>query len=516
MKNIQDVIKEFPSTCTERYDFTAAVYTGALERIQGVQCPAHGVFSQYAAQFRKGKGCPQCGHDARGATRSANAGDFFSRAAALHEGRYIYPEQPFTNMQQKVQVECPAHGVFPITALKHLYDGQGCPECAKKTRGHRKDVATASKKTAASKVQQFAFKFAEQAVAVHGEQYDYSAVAYAGARTKVAIICKEHGTFWQTPEHHLKRMQGCPHCSHHVSKAEDVIFKLLSNYTSAVQRDRTVVAPRELDIYLPEIRLAVEYCGMYWHSSFTKAEEATMRSRHVDKHVACAAKGVRLITVYEAEWNAHRYAIQRLLRNAAGKSRGRLMARKCDMQSVPAADAKVFYDRYHPQGGAGSGEHYGLYWKGKLVACMRFALGQNDRGAAASNREWTLGRFATRIPVAGAASKLLQAFIAEHAPKSIKSFSDSRYFDGGMYAKLGFVLDAELPPDYQVWSQKRGLLPKTAYQRRYLAMRMAEHGMAGGFDADSDSRTETEMTYAMGAGRIHDCGKKRWVWTATV
>jgi len=34
------------------------------------------------------------------------------------------------------------------------------------------------------------------------------------------------------------------------------------------------------------------------------------------------------------------------------------------------------------------------------------------------------------------------------------------------------------------------------------------------FDPKTDPRTEAEMTYLMGARRIYDCGKKRWVWTA--
>jgi group I intron endonuclease len=64
------VLAKFPDEVRERYDFSSAVYTGALVRIEGCVCPDHGVFSQYAAQFRKGRGCPQCGQVQRSATRS--------------------------------------------------------------------------------------------------------------------------------------------------------------------------------------------------------------------------------------------------------------------------------------------------------------------------------------------------------------------------------------------------------------------------------------------------------------
>ena len=63
------VLAKFPVEIQERYDFTNAVYTGALVRIENCVCPEHGVFSQYAAQFRKGRGCPSCGQVQRSATR---------------------------------------------------------------------------------------------------------------------------------------------------------------------------------------------------------------------------------------------------------------------------------------------------------------------------------------------------------------------------------------------------------------------------------------------------------------
>jgi hypothetical protein len=97
-------------------------------------------------------------------------------------------------------------------------------------------------------------------------------------------------------------------------------------------------------------------------------------------------------------------------------------------------------------------------------------------------------------------------------PTEVKSFSDNRYFDGGMYERLGFKLEADLPADYQVWSQKIGLWPKSHYQRRNIPKRLIEHGIEEAYDPESDPRSEADMTYMMGARRIFDCGKKRWVY----
>jgi hypothetical protein len=252
---------------------------------------------------------------------------------------------------------------------------------------------------------------------------------------------------------------------------------------------------------------------MYYHTHYTAEDELRDRHKTYDKYTACAAKGIRLITIYESEWQERRKQITRLLRNAIGATKGKLMARKCRLQTVEPAEAVAFFDRYHPQGGAGYGVHYGLYWRDKLVACMRFTFGINDRGN--STRQWTLARYATRINVVGGASRLFKAFLQDHQYPTVKSFSDNRYFSGAMYEQLGFTLEEDCKPDYQVWSPKIGLRPKAHYQRRHIPQRISEHKIDLEFDPSTDVRTEREMTYLMGCGRIYDCGKKRWVWTAT-
>jgi len=94
----------------------------------------------------------------------------------------------------------------------------------------------------------------------------------------------------------------------------------------------------------------------------------------------------------------------------------------------------------------------------------------------------------------------------------VKSFSDNRFFEGGMYEQLGFFMEEEVVADYQVWSPKLGMKPKTRYQRRNLQKRLNDHGLNDVYDSETDPRTEAEMTFMMGCRRIYDCGKKRWVW----
>jgi hypothetical protein len=425
---------------------------------------------------------------------------FKAAAKKVHGDFYDYSKAVYENAHANVEIICPTHGAFFQAPTNHV-QGKGCPKCAnEQTRGKQ----TKSLET-----------FVAQAKEVWGEQFDYSATVYGGAKTKLSFRCIKHDReLWQTPNNHITGAQNpCPQCNHMKSTGERQVFTFLSSLVNAESRNKDILGGKELDIYLPDQKIAVEYCGEFYHSSGSKEQEAGMRKKHIEKYLSCKEVGIRLITLWESEWKQRNYAIRRLLRNAVGKSRGKLMARKCELRKASNAEAKAFYERYHPQGGAGHGEHYALFWKGKMVACMRFVLGANDRGAAAGNRTWTLGRYATRITVAGAASRLFQAFIKEYNPSEVKSFSDNRMFDGKMYEKLGFIMEEEMPEDYVVYSPKIGIKPKPHYQRRQLCKRLQDHGIDEQFDHETDPRTESEMTYYMGARRLFDCGKRRWVWT---
>ena len=72
------VLAKFPQEVQDKYDFANAVYTGALERITGCFCEQHGEFSQYAAQFRKGRGCPTCGAEQRAEAKRKQMKEFWA------------------------------------------------------------------------------------------------------------------------------------------------------------------------------------------------------------------------------------------------------------------------------------------------------------------------------------------------------------------------------------------------------------------------------------------------------
>lgn len=495
MKNrgtVEDFVARGNAVHGGKYTYSNTVYTLAYDKVS-ITCPVHGDFLQAPATHLEGSGCPTCAN-----RPSVSTEEFVKRAVAVHGDKYDYSRSVYKNAKTPVLIGCPVHGDFLQQAETHTKQGSGCNKCGEGAAATKRRLTTED--------------FIVVATKAHNGKYTYGEVDYKESRNKVRITCPKHGVFLQKPNHHMAGF-GCPKCRGIVSKAEIDIADFLRTFTTVEQSRRDIISPKELDIFLPEHNLAIEYCGMYYHSHYDAADEAKNKRKHIEKYRLCAEEGIRLITVYENEWNDHRPQVKRLLRNVIGKSRGGLMARKCEVRTVGHEPAKRFFDKYHIQGGSGSGVAYGLFHRGELVACMRFSLGVNDRGAAGANREWTLARYATRVAVAGGASRLLKAFVDVTNPPTVKSFSDNRYFSGDMYKALGFQMVGESDMDYQVWSSKIGLKPKSHYQRRKLPARQAEHGVPVDFKPDSDVRSESQVTYEMKCGRIYDCGKKKWLLT---
>ena len=111
---------------------------------------------------------------------------------------YSYEKTIFKNVKTKFTATCSIHGDFTTCFDTHYNGSTGCPSC-----GY---LRTSKKKT---KPKDLVFK---EIYNVHGDLYDYSKSIYKNNEAKIEIICKEHGSFWQSPEKH-KTGQKCPECS---------------------------------------------------------------------------------------------------------------------------------------------------------------------------------------------------------------------------------------------------------------------------------------------------------------
>lgn len=121
-----------------------------------------------------------------------NTEKFIERAKKIHGDKYIYDKVIYINSSKKVEVICPIHGSFWVTPNHHITSKSGCPACSGCVKRTNR-------------------QFIDEAKLVHGDKYDYSKVEYKNSRTKVCIICSNHGEFWQIPYDHLRGI-GCQKC----------------------------------------------------------------------------------------------------------------------------------------------------------------------------------------------------------------------------------------------------------------------------------------------------------------
>ena len=135
-------------------------------------------------------------------TKKLNTFIFIERGGITHNYKYDYSLVEYINSDTKVKIICPIHGIFEQTSKMHLNRKCGCPKCVGKYRD----------------TEQLKIDFID----VHGYLYDYSLVNFINVKTKVKIMCKEHGVFEMTPNSHLNG-NGCPKCIGKYKNTEQII-----------------------------------------------------------------------------------------------------------------------------------------------------------------------------------------------------------------------------------------------------------------------------------------------------
>jgi len=116
---------------------------------------------------------------------------FIEKAKKIHNNKYDYSLIEYINSKTKVKIICPEHGIFEQEPGNHSFK-QGCPICS------NKNMSTNI--------------FIEKAKKIHNNKYDYSLIEYINSKTKVKIICPEHGIFEQKPNTHLTG-RNCNKCA---------------------------------------------------------------------------------------------------------------------------------------------------------------------------------------------------------------------------------------------------------------------------------------------------------------
>jgi len=252
--------------------------------------------------------------------------------------------------------------------------------------------------------------------------------------TNMKFKCKNCGLV-QTKSLIQALSNKCDSCTPPTSAGHAALARWLQEITEGVLVcDRSTISPYELDIVLPEQHIAIEYNGLYFHSSeFKDKDYHTMKTR-MAKDV-----GYRLIHVFEDEWLQRPEIVKSSLLHAIGKSPRTIFARKCSLSVVNSTQKRDFFEANHMDGNAGSSIAWGLFCQDEMVACLslRRPMHKKYRGSL------EICRFATLngMHVTGGLGKLI-AQARRHCKivgcSRLITYVDTRLGNGEGYRAVGF------------------------------------------------------------------------------
>jgi hypothetical protein len=292
------------------------------------------------------------------------------------------------------------------------------------------------------------------------------------------------------------------------SHNEQEIIKFIKGLVpdaSIIINSRKIISPYELDIYLPEYNLAIEYNGLMFHSSgiskyplFNNPDFD--KNYHLKKTKACEEKGIHLLHIQDNEWlnPKLREIWKSIIANKLHKITNKIGARKLSFAQKEQLlkESKTFLEENHLQGSGAIGSiRYGLIHNGELLALMTFSK------ARFSGADYELVRFTVKKnwSIPGAASKLLKAFQKEYPNKKIISYANRRWSNGNLYKALGFQLVNISPPNFYVFH------PKNIF-KLWHRVSFQKHKLKNKLELFDKKLTSEENLFINGYRKVYDSG----------
>ena len=333
-----------------------------------------------------------------------------------------------------------------------------------------------------------------------------------GEKKTIFQLSKLFGLHTTTMGHYINKLSLQSFVSYEMSNMEnDVVDFLKTMGIEFTRHDRNEIKPKELDIWIPENKVAIECNPTSSHNSskpMYDSGEPMKYSYHQIKTNLCEEKGIRLIHIFGYEWNHKRSIIESIIRNALGKTENKIFARNCELKEVCYTDAKSFLVDNHRQGFANSSVRLGLYFEDELVSLMTFGSARRTIGVNKNAECWELVRFCNKLntSVVGGASKLFKRFVAQFDPSDIISFSDRAHTTGNLYTTLGFSEEGRSAPGY-VWVNSN---TDIAYNR--VNAQKANLKKFLNDDNIDLTKTEAQIMEEHGFVRVYDSGVITWQW----
>lgn len=282
------------------------------------------------------------------------------------------------------------------------------------------------------------------------------------------------------------------------SRGEQELYDFISEIYDGkiIRHDRKVLGGKEIDIYLPDLNIAFEFEGTYWHSEIFKNKNENLNKKNLIQE-----KGIKTFNVWEDNWHYKKEIIKSRILNVFEKSEI-IFARKCEIKEISPKEEKEFMEENHIQGYVPSKVKIGLFFEKNLVSVMTFGSNRKSLGNKSKEGEYELLRFSNKlgISVLGGASKIYSYFIKKYSPLKVISYQDNSWNTGDLYKNLGFTQIEKAKPNY-FWCKGNIRFHRFNFRKDKLVKE--------GFDPN---KTEYEIMSERKYYRLWDFGNLKWEW----
>jgi len=282
------------------------------------------------------------------------------------------------------------------------------------------------------------------------------------------------------------------------STSENEIYEFIKQiYNGKILRTHRINSIGEIDIFIPDLNIGIEYNGLYWHSDKIKPKDY-----HYNKWKSCNEKEIKLITVWEDDWTFKQNIIKSIIKNQLGLNENKIYARNCQIKNINKKEGKLFLEQNHIQGDCVYSIGLGLYQKDELISVMTFGKRRMIMGSKSKNEnEYELIRFCNKINISaiGGITKLFSYFIKNYNPSLIVSYANLDLFNGNSYEILGFKRTSDIKLNY--WWAK----DKRYHRSKFMKYKLIKEG------ADPN-KTEDEIMRERCYNKVWGCGNIKWIY----
>jgi hypothetical protein len=302
-----------------------------------------------------------------------------------------------------------------------------------------------------------------------------------------------------TKNEFVSNLSKCETNFYYRSKSEKEIEEFIKSLGVNVNVcDKKQLNGVELDLFLPDYNIAIEYNGLYWHSE----NRGKHKNYHIDKTLKCLDKNIQLIHIFSDEWLRKKDIIKNRLINLLKVNKTKIYARNCKIVSITNEEKSNFLNSNHLQGNDKSSIYFGLKYNEELVSVISFGTLRKILGnKIIINNEYELYRYCS-INVIGGFTKLLKHFIKEYSPTKIITYSNRNWSPSNefcFYSKVGFKFISETKPNYS-YTKKYDIREHRFNYRKDILVKL-------GYDKN---KSETQIMFELGYDKVWDTGNLKY------